>query len=452
MRAAKYALAALLLSNAAAAADGPPELFASMPADLSYVPYAVFEPGFAINGAGAIVPAAYATFYSISGLTFVPWTTDGTAAGTHAAAPSTVSAMQMLPSRTLGAFFIGATTGTSNWQVFRTDGVDYMVGPLDDMPLIQRVDAIAGTTTFSTVDPDTGELSDVATVPGMYVQAFTNGETVFVVREPGPEGDPIAISSFRRDAEPTVLPVPPPSTEWDDPHQFDVGPRLACFENFTEYTPENYVQELYCTDGSAAGTRRPVPPPYARGVLLLDNVMFWPVGERLVFKGRADGESALPLWSTDGTDAGTVKLDDGVTTLSGEAPCTDDRAGGLYYIAGDGSDASLAFTDGTPAGTRMLITLPANAYCYGRGTAARHGGTTWMRIDDTLYQSDGTAAGTHPVEGAPAMSGYAETYLVPTMASLGNRILFSTPNADGTLGLWRIELDHVFTDGFDAAN
>jgi hypothetical protein len=431
-----------------------------MPADLSYLPYAYFSPGYAIGSGGTVVPAAYMAFYSISAQSFVLWTTDGTADGTHPAATQTPE--DVLTSRTLGAFFTGYSDA-DGWQVFRTDGppasarmlthepdgVEHMVGLLDDAPLIQRVDAIAGTTTFSKVDPETGALSDVATLPGMYLQAWTNGETVFAVREPGPQGDPIAISSFRGDAGPTVLPIPPPSTAWDDPHQFGVGPHIACFENFTEYSPQDLIQELYCTDGTPDGTRRPIPPPYSRGVLLLDNVEFWPVGDRLVFQGRADDEGTLPLWTTDGTDAGTAKLDDGVTTLS-NAPCSDDRSGSMYYIASDGFDAWLAVTDGTPEGTRTVIDLPTNANCLGRGTAAVRGGATWMQIDDTLYVSDGTAAGTHPVEGAPAMTGYAQTYEAHTMVSLGRWIVFATPNADGTLGLWRIELDSVFADGFDA--
>jgi len=464
MRLVQFAFAMTLSWSAAATADAPPELFASLPASVSYFPYADFVVGNAINGGGAVVPAAYMIVYSGTESSYSLWTTDGTAGGTHAAAtaidPADVSA-----SPALGAFFIGYTDATG-WQVFRTDGpestsraltseangVSYMVGLLDDAPLIQRIDDVAGTTTFSKVDPDSGALMDVAVMMGRCVNALTNAVTVFSFREPCAQSDTIELSSFTGDTAPVVLPIPPPSTEWDDPHQLNVGTRLMCFENFTEYSPQDYRQELYCTDGTTEGTRRPVPPPFSRGIGLLDNVTFWPVGDRLLFQGRADGDFALSLWSTDGTDAGTVRLDDGTATLMGE-PCTDDRSGGLYYIAGNGTEpASLMFTDGTPSGTRAVTTLPANAYCLGRGTAMHRGGTNWLQIGNALYRTDGTAAGTTTVEGAPSIAGTPHPYDVRSIVAIGRWIVFATPNADGTLGLWRTDTDPIFADGYDSAH
>jgi len=460
-RAIAFSIAAML-GCGTANADAPPELFASLPADVSWLPYADFVVGGAIGSGGGVVPAAYMVVIT-SPDTYWLWTTDGTAAGTHSAG-AVEDPGQVLTSSTHGAFFIGHTDATG-WQVFVTDGpessahalthepdgVSYMVGLLDDVPLIQRTDDVAGTTTFSKVDRDSGALTDVATILGPYVMATTNGTTVFAVREPGPHGEPIEISSFTGATQPLALPIPPPSTAWEDPHQFGTGTRLACFENFTQYSPQDHRQELYCSDGTADGTRRPVPPPYARGVLLLDVVAFWPVGDRLVFQGRADGESNLALWSTDGTDAGTVKLDDGSTWLA-NAPCTDDRAGSMYYIASNGFDSSLASTDGTPAGTQTIAPLPANAYCLGRGTATHHGGTTWMQIGTALYRTDGTAAGTRAVEGAPELSWLPHAYESRTIVAIGRWIVFAAPNADGTLGLWRIDTDPIFADGLDGAN
>jgi len=193
-----------------------------------------------------------------------------------------------------------------------------------------------------------------------------------------------------------------------------------------------------------------VPPPYARGVGLLDNVAFWPVGDRLLFEGRADGESALRLWATDGTDTGTVALDDGYPALTND-PCTDDRSGSVYYIVGDADTTSLMATDATPSGTRVVATLPANAYCLGRGTAAQRGGATWLQIGNALYRTDGTANGTAVVDGAPALTGFPR-YDARSIVALGRWVVFANPNADGTLGFWRIDLDRVFADGFDGTD
>ena len=466
-RALFLALATAMLAFASGSrADGPPEPIASFPIDLAGAVAPELLRGFALDASGSSVPAAYFLLWSESLQTNVVWVTDGSPEGTHAAANLAVNNAQvsLLPSTTLGAFFAGHDDATG-WQIYRTDGAadsatrltmepsgpDAMLGLLDGRPVIARLNDDAVTTTLLAVDPVTGSLSDLGTVASLYISAVVAPEVGFAVSEPGPQGVPVAISSFHDDGtQPVTLPVPPPSTTWNDPHQLGGGTRLLCFEAFTNYSDSDYAQELYCSDGTAQGTVRPVPPGETRGIFLEDDVRFTPLGDRLLFEGRAASTSQTTLWITDGTNAGTLPLYDSSVDAS---PCSDDRSGGVYFVEShyDNGDfsASLAFTDGTVAGTRAIAPLASNeAYCSSLGSSLGPRAVTYLALGTRLYRTDGTPAGTSVVAGAPAMPGSA---FLPSqgIVVLGRWLVFAAPTPTSAMGLWRIDLDPLFTGTFE---
>src|SRR6185312_4775463 len=79
MRFAQFALAATLTLCTAANADAPPELYTSLPLNLSFFQYADFVAGRALRSDASVVPAAYMIVYSGIDTGYLLWTTDGTA-------------------------------------------------------------------------------------------------------------------------------------------------------------------------------------------------------------------------------------------------------------------------------------------------------------------------------------------------------------------------------------
>ncbi|HJU40581.1 MAG TPA: hypothetical protein VJ724_13475, partial [Tahibacter sp.] len=170
--------------------------------------------------------------------------------------------------------------------------------------------------------------------------------------------------------------------------------------------------------------------------LMLNNNEFVPVGH--VGDVAIFGGSTAGIWRSDGTIAGTYRL-----LTEGTYPWTADQpsaivGGRLYFRAcSRGGGCSLASTDGTVAGTRIIAPMPsgdiAHIEPYGNGVAY----ATNLKRVWSLYVSDGTAAGTREVLTTERIASGA-----PSLAVVGNRIhvlaSFFTPTlylvSDGTLG------------------
>lgn len=150
-------------------------------------------------------------------------------------------------------------------------------------------------------------------------------------------------------------------------------------------------------------------------------------GERAVFLNG----SASELWSSDGTDSGTIRL------VSLDAPCSygqpgpRDRwstaSGSLVYFS-CGSRVLWA-TDGSVPGTTKLLEMPARTEGSIWGTTPLDFGVVLVAGDvdgDELWFSDGSLAGTRPL-------GVRDLYPV---GSVPSRALLS--NALGE-GLWSVD-------------
>jgi ELWxxDGT repeat protein len=264
----------------------------------------------------------------------------------------------------------------------------------------------------------------------------------------------------------------------DFPRLFEVGPRVLFVAN-----DGPHGQELWATDGTAAGTRmiRDLCPGTCSPFFISD---FLPLPGMLVFTGSPtlSPRNFPEVWSSDGTAEGTVQLshdrfsrvDDAVlagrnlflargelwVSTDGSEPrlVTDidrgepssDPAGftafheRVYFTAGDDFEREIWQTDGTREGTVQLTTEPdggafgstpvtdpvaAGAYLFYVRNHNSTGGELW--------RTDGTVAGTIPLVqeslqdrlARPPTAFQDKVYFFATAENLGHHELW---RSDGT--------------------
>ncbi len=182
--------------------------------------------------------------------------------------------------------------------------------------------------------------------------------------------------------------------------------------------------ELWKTDGTAAGTT--MIKVLAPDSLTNPPSDFTTVGGKVFFVTQGATET---LWVTDGTTAGTTEVE----TFDGTLADLMAFDGKLAFIESspDGTESSLWVSDGTASGTTEVTSFPLPNASYGGNTP------TMVALDgklyisapplpspsntvlDTLWVSDGTAAGTMPIPGLP------ETESVDTLAVFQGKVYFS---------------------------
>ena len=153
-----------------------------------------------------------------------------------------------------------------------------------------------------------------------------------------------------------------------------------------------------------------------------------------------DGLAGTELWKTDGTNAGTVLVRDINPGPSPSRPRDLTRVGARLFFTAAGSTARFSTriweTDGTGAGTRVVepnLAMTSSSTSDPQFTAA--GGLLFFQKDEEVWVSDGTAAGTHIVRQiTPASPAY-----VPPMELTGVGSLLYFSHDDGVRGreLWR---------------
>lgn len=162
--------------------------------------------------------------------------------------------------------------------------------------------------------------------------------------------------------------------------------------------------QLWRSDGTTAGTApiaavSPRPAPFrapgcdSKGVA---------VGNIIYFAGY-DASNGVQLWKTDGTAPGTIRLTSAQSTTKGSFGVCYLTAlnGRIYFSAGDalsGFGNELWTSDGTPAGTLLVDDINPGAANSSPQFLTAFAGKLYFSADGghgaALWASDGTAAGT----------------------------------------------------------
>ena len=221
-------------------------------------------------------------------------------------------------------------------------------------------------------------------------------------------------------------------------------------------------QELWATDGTAAGTRRVedlfpgTGGTSVTGVAAVGGSVVFAAGGLLYRSGGGEAPAVIPgapsgvtelvagdgaafffasspapaLWKTDGTAAGTVKLSDLANPASGGSPtpsklvATASRRTVYFHVRrypSPGLTGELWKSDGTATGTVMVKRLAAQGRVFAMATL---GENLYFSHDDGvhsgLWKSDGTAEGTALAFDAYPTGGDDNAWLTP----YGERLLF----------------------------
>jgi len=197
-------------------------------------------------------------------------------------------------------------------------------------------------------------------------------------------------------------------------------------------------RELWRTDGTAAGTRRVLD--IAAGAGGSDPDGFTRVGNVVYFAATTAGRGR-ELWRTDGTAAGTFRLKDIAAGAAGSFPADLTAVDGtLFFTAYDGAAGrELWKTDGTAAGTVRVKDIERGRRGSSTASLTNVNGTLFFAADDgasgyELWRSDGTAAGTVRVKNIRAGAlGSGPQYLT----NVNGTLFFSADDGVGGRELWR---------------
>jgi ELWxxDGT repeat protein len=214
------------------------------------------------------------------------------------------------------------------------------------------------------------------------------------------------------------------------------GPQFTAVGQFVFFTvmePESpYTSELWIADGANAVRVATFAAPLV-GLVEFQGLLHFLV--------RGDG--VWELWRSDGTSAGTVRLDTLPDPDGSAAPASVAVAGGrLFVFFFDWPTDTLWVSDGTAGSFRLLADLAPPLPFYGSTTPAVLGERLFFIGHDPvhgyeLWVSDGSEAGTrlvHDIAPGPESSHPVE------LTAAGGRLFFSADDGVHGRELWVLDL------------
>jgi len=344
------------------------------------------------------------------------WRTDGTTAGTVlidslGLVGGYSPANQSLVATTSGLYYLVSQSNqwpAGEWRLHKTDGT---VGGSQLLVQVNQPDAEAA-----------GEM--VALGAGV----------VFVAATPG-EGREIWVS----DGTPAGTNVVDLLPGVHDAHPLELT-ELGGKVFFTAYESiGSYGGEIFCTDGTVAGTLQVTTSngPYARPLWLTV------VGNLLTYV-TSDFTHGYELWSTTGAPGSeTLYAEFAPGVTSGSPTEVVAFGGGVLCAASNGHQTTgqeLFFSDGTPQGTYQVRDIQLGVASSSPTHLTVFAGKVYFAADDGLFGSelwvsDGTEAGTQmtfDLASSPTdQSSYPRGF-----ASLGDRALFAADDGVHGAELW----------------
>jgi ELWxxDGT repeat protein len=145
-----------------------------------------------------------------------------------------------------------------------------------------------------------------------------------------------------------------------------------------------------------------------------------------------DGTHGAELWRTDGTDAGTVLVQDVYTGATASYPEGFVALGGKVYFTATASGGwGLWSTDGTSAGTALVLNIAAGPPNFTKPPMTLAGNRLYFAsgLFGTLLSSDGTSAGTQSLGVDYALE----------ISGLGNSAMVLAGGISGQLALWKTD-------------
>ncbi|MBL9122919.1 MAG: hypothetical protein JNG90_04760, partial [Planctomycetaceae bacterium] len=303
-------------------------------------------------------------------------------------------------------YFIATDGVENNRQLWRTDGTDLGTYRLGDVALANNIylaDLVEmdGVVYFAGYSSDaTGLWRSDGTQAGTYLvkpfavgapyQLVAVGQTLYFSVETPTNRRELWMSDGSAAGTTLLHTVVEPVSKYPLSHLF-AGSDLLYFVVGVSSGLQGTGQ-LWRTDGTSAGTfmlmeaiRWTSAPP---------NFELANLGDITYFAATAAG-SGSELWRTDGTVAGTYLVSDSRPGPAGGPPTGITNINGvLYYITEDNNVAKLWRNDGTADGTSFVAVLPNSATGFPRARFYNAGERFFLFLNQDLYASDGTEAGT----------------------------------------------------------
>ncbi len=320
------------------------------------------------------------------------WKTDGTVAGTvlvkdiSPGASGAGSGLLFSRANINGTLYFSADDGISGEELWKSDGT--AAGTM----LVKDVSPGSGGSF-----PKTGKTGETAN-GSFYFEATTPGTGFELWKSDGTDAGTVMVKDIN------------PASVFSDSH-----PSLFTYINgvvFFVAWDGIHGTELWKSDGTDAGTVmvKDIKPLSGSGVSSVQGGLT--NFNNTLYFAADDGINGTELWTSDGTDAGTVMVKDIEVGANSSTPYGFSVIGNtLYFTAAESATGTALWkSDGTVAGTVLVKILNAS------GTRSSsplrftlvNGDIFFVAVDDlsnsVLWKTDGTAAGTVFIKSWPGSS------------------------------------------------